>query len=971
MKKNLLILLLIPILSFSQSTYFQQTVNYNIRVRLNDETNTLSSFEKIEYYNNSPDTLTFLWFHLWPNGYANNKTALAKQILNSTQGSPPPSLFMLEKNRGYIDSLDFRINGKKVKWEYHPEHIDICKIYLNEPLLPKLKLDIQTPFRVKLPSAEFSRLGYSEDSFQVTQWYPKPAVYDQEGWHEMPYLNMGEFYSEYGNFEVEISVPQNYVVAATGKLLTNDEAAFLQKKVRDTESIEEYDRKDDSYPNSDKTYKKVLFKEENIHDFAWFADKRFHVLQGEVELPHSHRKVTTWVYYPNSQAHLWKDALEYVNDAVYYYSLWYGDYPYDNCTAVHAPLSAGGGMEYPTITVIANMGNASGLDNVIAHEVGHNWFYGILGSNERDIPWMDEGINSFSDERYTKTKKSLLKDSTKNKILKVNSRNQITISTGMTLLNRVIARSTLNQGLQLKSPDYSEVNYGLTVYKRTALIFWYLFDYLGKDKFNEIMQEYYETWKFQHPSPADLQHIFEKNTGENFDWAFEHLLKTNERIDYSLEIEGDSLEIENKGDFAAPVKLQFAKKDTTVYRWIKNITDEKSIFIANKDEYQSIRIDDRLVLDVFPRNNVLFPQQRIPSYKKIKFSLIHPIESAEKTYLNFTPILGGNQYDGLMLGFWFNKPFVPIPKLEIHLMPMYGFKSKQIVGTGLLNYHYLLSNSKLEEIVFHTGIKRFSVLDEGDYYQRYKTGANLYFSSGKSGDEETLSIFWTHVENPEALKVFNPMSDYLNINYSYDYFKKINPHSFKINTEVTSSFIKANIEASYKLHYQGKDGLNTHIFLGSYLFKDKNVSRLYDYSLGGGSGMNDYRFDQLYLARYEVKTSNFGSHQFFPSDGSFVLGRRQKSPWLAAINFTLDLPSQIKVPLALFSNFAYGEFANNENFYYESGISLSVLRGALELYLPLLSTQSLQSDERNIFQEFRFVINLNKLEIRELSKMVR
>ena len=115
-----------------------------------------------------------------------------------------------------IDSLDFAVDGVSAEWSYHPQHIDIAKLSLPQPLAPGQSLQYETPFRVKLPSGKISRLGHIGESYQITQWYPKPAVYDRDGWHEMPYLNQGEFYSEYGSFDVEITLPKNYIVGATG-----------------------------------------------------------------------------------------------------------------------------------------------------------------------------------------------------------------------------------------------------------------------------------------------------------------------------------------------------------------------------------------------------------------------------------------------------------------------------------------------------------------------------------------------------------------------------------------------------------------------------------------------------------------------------------------------------------------------------------------------------------------------------------
>src|SRR5437762_3900073 len=159
----------------AQIDYWQQQVNFIIDVRLNDVDHSLEGFEKIEYINNSPDTLHFIWFHLWPNAYKNDKTAYSDQDVENGR----TNFYFSDKNeRGYINRLDFRINGEVVKTEDHPQHIDIIKLILTTPLAPHTTLNITTPFHVQLPH-NFSRSGHQGQSYQVTQWYPKPAVYDK------------------------------------------------------------------------------------------------------------------------------------------------------------------------------------------------------------------------------------------------------------------------------------------------------------------------------------------------------------------------------------------------------------------------------------------------------------------------------------------------------------------------------------------------------------------------------------------------------------------------------------------------------------------------------------------------------------------------------------------------------------------------------------------------------------------------
>jgi hypothetical protein len=217
--RSILILLLLSSLGAKAQNYFQQEVNYKIDVKLDDENHTVSAYETIEYKNNSAEELDYILFHIWPNAYKNNNTALAKQKFD---GVGKYYLFSYESQQGYIDSLNFKVNGNAVKWEFDSEHIDICKLFLNEPLKPGEKITISTPFYIKIPKGNSSRFGHMDQAYCFTQWYPKPAVYDKYGWHAFPYLDMGEFYSEFGSFDVSITLPENYVVAATGNLQTEE-----------------------------------------------------------------------------------------------------------------------------------------------------------------------------------------------------------------------------------------------------------------------------------------------------------------------------------------------------------------------------------------------------------------------------------------------------------------------------------------------------------------------------------------------------------------------------------------------------------------------------------------------------------------------------------------------------------------------------------------------------------------------------
>ena len=300
----------------TQKTYFQQEVHYSINVNLDDVKHELNGMESLDYTNNSSDALSIIYIHLWANGYKDHSTALCKQMVENGNTS---LYFAKDEDKGFIDQLDFKVNSQSVKLEYDSLYIDIAKIILNKPLKHGETINITTPFHVKIPLGKFSRMGHIDQSYQITQWYPKPAVYDRNGWNPIPYLDQGEFYSEFGSYDVNITLPKNYVVGATGDLVNGEHEIQWMTNIADsTKKITEFGR--EKVISSDKETKTLHYHQEKVHDFAWFADKRFNILKGEVTLPHSQNKVTTWVLFTNHSSGLWRKANPYIDSAIYYYS---------------------------------------------------------------------------------------------------------------------------------------------------------------------------------------------------------------------------------------------------------------------------------------------------------------------------------------------------------------------------------------------------------------------------------------------------------------------------------------------------------------------------------------------------------------------------------------------------------------------------------------------------------------------------
>ena len=498
---------------FSQTAYWQQEVNYQIAVALNDKNNSLKGNLSIDYVNHSPDTLSFIYFHLWPNAYKNQKTALAAQL----QSDKNSKAKLDDAQGGFIDSMAFRVNEQTVIVESDPQHIDIVKLILPSPLVPSQAIRINTPFYVKLPSY-FSRSGYDQQQYMICQWYPKPAVYDRKGWHAFPYLDQGEFYSEFGTFKVSITLPSEYVIGATGSLQTPGELAQYKKI-----GAENYNKKKSisTYKSADpKSIKTLEYFAENVHDFAWFADKDFIIQYDTLKLT-SGKIVDVFAYYQPNGNKEWNNSVDFIEDAVKHYSDWVGEYPYPTVAAVEGPKNlSSGGMEYPMITLITSPdAKKEGLDAVITHEVGHNWFYGILGSNEREHPWMDEGLNTYFQFRYEAEKyrsNSVFGASLPDDVKKLSADDFL--SRIMYAMNSLPAQ----RPIQTHSTAFSNKDeYGIVVYLKTAIWMSILEASIGKENMIKGLRQYFNDWKFKHPYPEDFKASMEKGTNQGLRNVFE------------------------------------------------------------------------------------------------------------------------------------------------------------------------------------------------------------------------------------------------------------------------------------------------------------------------------------------------------------------------------------------------------------------------------------------------------------------
>jgi hypothetical protein len=892
-----------------------------------------------------------------------------------------------EKDLGYIDSLDFNVNGEKIKWEYDLKNIDICKLFLNKPLQPNDTIIITTPFHVKLPSAKISRLGHIEQAYAITQWYPKPAVYDLDGWHPMPYLNQGEFYSEFGAFDVKITLPKNYVLAATGdRIDATEEENWLNKKVEETEQFISQQKfsKDNSFPTSSTEFKTIHFKQYRVHDFAWFADKRFHVLKDQIRLPHSGKTVDTWAFFTNSEPELWSKSLEYINDATLFYSSLNGDYPYNHVTAIDGTISAGGGMEYPNITIIGQSGNAFTLETTIMHEVGHNWFYGILGSNERENPFLDEGLNSFYEMRYIRTKypnKTLADVFGRDSTFKLFGLNKFKHRSEYELAYLLAARKNLDQPIATRAEDYTNFNYGAIVYSKSALAFDYLMNYLGKEKFDQAMQFYFEQWKFKHPTPIDLIKTLQFYLNSDLNWFVQDLLISKNKIDYKvlkhsqLNDFSHAIIVKNNNKALGPISLTGLKNGVPVGTVWYNGFKGKKVFEFPPSEIDEFVLDyEGFVPELKRKNNNIRTSGLFKKTDPIKFNLLGKIDNPKHTQINYLPIAGYNMYNKFMFGCAFYNYSLLQRKTEITVAPMYAFGSNTPVGFLELNRYFTQNNNLLQQITFNSKLKSFAY----DYVNTtlfnntfgtkiksfnlnyYKAAFSLDFEIKKRDDRSHISQHIGYTTNLLFVDNVKYKMNYLdsissvisktnnatiinNFYYTLNNSRVINPYRLAFNFQHNDLFGKASVTLNYNITIKDKNALEIRFFAGAFIYHN---SFKYDYRfrMNGPTGYQDYLFENNAIGRNE--NVGLGAAQMLEQDGAFKVWTPlgQTSKWLVALN--IKSPKVGKLPLKLFADIGTSEFKEslyNDKFLYDFGVDICLWKDIFEIYVPFAYSKDIKT----------------------------
>lgn len=529
-------LLLFAFSSQAQPDRWQQRVNYDMTIDMDVTKHQYRGNQRLTYWNNSPDTLTRVFYHLYFNAFQPGSMMDVRS--QSIEDADPRVAARISKlkpeEQGWIKVATLTQNGRPVQFETNET---ILEVTLAEPVLPgssalfEMQWDAQVPVQIRR-SGRDSREGVS---YSMTQWYPKLCEYDYQGWHANPYVAR-EFYGVWGDFDVKISIDKNYVVAAGGYLQNPREIGHGYEAAGETVSR----------PAGEKlTYH---FKTPNVHDFAWAADPDF-----------THTKITAddgtvmhffWQKGKGYDAQ-WEQLPTAMNRARTVMNERFGRYPYREYYFIQG---GDGGMEYPLATLITGNRPLNSLIGVSVHEQLHSWYQMVLGTNESLHAWMDEGFTSYASD--------IVENELAAAGLMGSRQREENVFEGTYSTYTALAVSGREEPLTTHA-DHFQSNYAYSVaaYVKGSVFLHQLEYVIGKPAFDAGLLRYFETWKFKHPNPNDCIRVFEKQSGLELDWYKEDWVHTTNTIDYavkSVESEGRKntrVVIERLGRMAMPLDV--------------------------------------------------------------------------------------------------------------------------------------------------------------------------------------------------------------------------------------------------------------------------------------------------------------------------------------------------------------------------------------------------------------------------------
>ena len=593
--------LLLPPVAHASLT--SPVASYTIEVTLDAGAKTLTGHEVITYANTTADPIPDLVFHLYLNGFRDQNSFFLQEEGQQLWGSEWDP-----EHPGWIQVTDIRLADGTPLVLGEIEDGTLARAGLPAPIAPGETVEVELDFRAQLPRV-FARTGYADDFFMIGQWFPKLGVWQDGGWNAYPFHAHTEFYADFGTYDVTITLPAGYVTGGTGLSVS-------------------------TVDNGDGT-QSVHYHAEDVIDFVWTASPRFREATRQVDGEVGEGVEILYLYLPE---HEWsvERALDASEAAVSYYSRWYGPYPYARLTVVDVPDDAlgAGGMEYPTLVAAGTqsmLGLGPGLNRVgveyslellVAHELGHQWWQSMVGFNEAEEPWLDEGFTDYSALRVMETLYGA-----DGSLLDAGN-----LQMGYLDARRMEYLAFPQVPMYGRAWDFEMIEYGVAAYSKPVVSLCTLERILGEETMLDIMSTFFQRYQFAHPTTEDFRAVAEEVSGQDLSWFFDGLVYGNGVLNYTVtNLDEHSVTVARHGSLIIPteVLVTFDDGSTLLEPW-DGEQAEMTFIYGDRSPVRSAQIDPehKVVVDLRWADNGLSRRPEVSPWLALVTRLLYNLQNA-------------------------------------------------------------------------------------------------------------------------------------------------------------------------------------------------------------------------------------------------------------------------------------------------------------------------------------------------------
>jgi len=919
---------LILLLFCAISTYAQHS--NSLTATLDDETKSINIQQEFIYMNSSKDTLETLYFNDWAHAYSDKNTALAKRFAEEFKKSLHLANDDERGSTEIFSIVDSDYRG--LVWKRTTGQ-DIVNIILSNPLPPGEKAKFFITYTVKLPPNKFTPYGYdNRNGYYLKDWYLTPAVYDGS-WQLYSNKSLEDLYTDITDTNINFIFPDSLFIG------TN------YNEVNVT-----------SFPG--KQYASLKGVNRKSCDIILNPTNRF------IKHVTGHSIVVTDIRSNNYESILQGISINKVNKFIHENL---GDFPYEQLLVSEVDFNKNplyGLSQLPSF--IRPYDAQFQFEMKFLKTALISYMRETLFLNPRKEKWISDALVNYLMikyvEQYYPDQKLMGKLSNlwgfRNYHLA-----QMDFNEQYSFLSMMIARKNLDQGLTTPNDSLIKFNQKIVNTYKAGLGMAYLADYLGKDKVDKSVKEFYADYNLKKVGPEDFERIIKKNADKNVDWFFDAYINTSDRIDFKIKKiikEEDSLSviIKNKTATNVPISLFGINGDSVVSKyWLQDIPSEKTFRIPRTTEERLVLNYDQKIPEFNQRDNWKTLSGFLSSNKKLKFQFLKDSEDPYYNQVFYMPVAGFNVYDGITPGLRFtNKTLLERPFL-FDFAPSYALKERSFVGFGKFNYRkyhrksgMYVTNYALRGSTYHFQTNsRYSTLTPSIGFGWRSD--NLISNKRQSLVIRHVNVFRTIDPSLDDLET-DPDYSVFNVRYNSYNTGIINHFTWFADAQHSSDFSKLVFNLEYRKLFENNRQLNLRFFAGKFL-RNKTDSDFFSFALDRPT---DYLFDYSYLGRSE--DSGIVSQQIVIAEGGFKskLANPFANNWMATTNASFNLWRWIEL---------YGDIGlmknrnQNARFVYDSGIRLNLVTDYFELYFPLYSSNGWELGQPNYDEKIRFIVTIS------------